>query len=250
MKMYRLLSSLFLLLSLPVLLCAEVYEEPFEAVGPDGVVPFGWRATDPANINIQKIAGRQYLRIWRTTGKGPDGGGSGAAYLVGTEADIVNGQIGDLQAEVTIRLGGAGEPITSLRGVVLRAQTPELVAPKQAGFWGYSVGFISKGEGRGLAIYENPTGTSSTGLGVSRAFAALPHDLQGDTDYLFKVSAQGKTLKASLFAADGTTLLATVHYDEAETAGGYFGLRAAHSNSGVNTYFRTLKLEAVPPAKP
>lgn len=242
------LRTLVLWLSLATTgLHGEQLAEPFREGGPESGVPVGWKATDEEAVSIVKLDGVPYQRIRRGGGK-EGSGGSSAIYYRGTEGSIREGQIKNFKASVVVRLGGGGAAVSSFRGVVLRAQAPTMSA-SQKGFWGYSVGFISQGEARSLAIYENPTGTIMGSAGSQRAVTLLSADLKNDVDYLLQISAAGRHLEAILSQRDGGEEIARIEYDDAMELPGYFGLRAAHANTGVNTYFRDLHIETMEDAQ-
>lgn len=218
--------------------------QSFEMAAPGQTTPEGWYSSNDTATEVVSLAGVNYQRIWRNGSNG----GSAAVYYTGTQGEVVNGMIQDFNAEMTLRMGGTFPQNASLRGVVARTQTLGTSGPGGEEFWGYSIGFIATGENRGLYIYENPTSTITAGLGTLRGYDALESDLTANTQYLLRVAAQGETLSASLWSADGSHMLASVLYDEAEVVAGYFGLRSAHANSVANTAFRDLTLEvtAVP----
>lgn len=239
-----------ILLLLSILACAgtcysaTLITQSFGTAAPGSTTPEGWFSTNENATEIVSLAGINYQRIWRNSSNG----GSAAVYYTGSQGEVVNGLIQDFNAEMTLRMGGTFPQNATLRGVVARAQTLATSGPDGEGFWGYSIGFIATGDNRGLYIYENPTATGTAGLGTLRAYDDFEEDLTANTQYLFRISAQGEALSASLWSADGEVMLASVLYDEAEVIAGYFGLRSAHANSVANTAFRDLTLEvtAVP----
>lgn len=234
-----------ILLILSILACAgtgysaTLITQSFATAAPGSTTPEDWFSSHDVATEIVSLAGINYQRIWRNSSNG----GSAAVYYTGSQGEVVNGQIQDFNAEMTLRMGGTFPQNTTLRGVVARTQTLGTSGPGGEEFWGYSIGFIATGDNRGLYIYENPTGANTAGLGTLRGYHALEDDLTANTQYLFRVSALGETLSASLWTADGQLMLASVLYDEAEVATGYFGLRSAHANSVANTAFRDLTLE-------
>ncbi len=219
-------------------------QEAFAKSAPSETVPFGWVATHPDHVGVRKLANTPYLRIWYTSA----GGGSSAVYFVATHEGIAEGgKLANFRGDVILRTGGARPPAdTTLRGVVIRAQTTDLSAPAARPFWGYSIGVIATGDRRGLYLFENPTGTNSKGFGTELAQAPLGEELILNTDYTLRFEANGPHLRASLDDQNGKTL-ATISYDQAAEVTGVFGLRAAHSNMNQNTYFRNLTVTPLNP---
>ncbi len=221
-----------------------IIEESFSAAQPGGVTPGGWTATHPGAVDIASSSGVMRQRIWRSA----SGGGSSAIYYTGSNGEVENGQIANFDSALTIRFGGSGVPATTLRGIVFRTQTQDISTPGgTTGFWGYSVGIISTGENRGLYLYENPTGTTSSGFGQLLESATFSEDLANNVDYRLKVSAQGAVILASLETSDGE-VLGNFTYSNAVVTDGYFGLRTANANTNVNTYYSNLHMtaEAIP----
>lgn len=240
-----LLGLLTSFIAMPIAQAATVIQEPFSGPAPGSNMPLDWYATNTEGVDFAS-SGKTRLRIFRGSGTG----GNSAIYYTGTKGDVKSGQIRDFEAELTLRLGGSGVPSSSMRGVVFRTQTLDLSAPTgTTGFWGYSVGVITTGANMGLYLFENPTGASSSGNGQQLAFDALSIALLNNVDYTLKVVAEGAHLEASLFGS-GNELLAHIVYGNAVIQEGYFGLRAIHPNTNVNTYFSdlTLTVAAVPEA--
>lgn len=241
----RLIPSLLFVFSAflsPVTASDVLMTEPFSKETSGEGVPFGWQSTHPDHVDIVKLAKKPYQRIWYQ----PKGGGSAAIYLTATiDGKISKGQLKDFSATSILRIGGTRPPSDStLRGFILRAQSLDLAAPSNQPFWGYSVGVIASGERRGLYLFENPTGYTSQGYGTQLAFSPIPADLEVNPDYQLSVKAQGSVIFAVLQSPEGENLT-RIEYREAMDVAGYFGIRAAHSNTNQNTYFRDLTIESL-----
>jgi hypothetical protein len=237
-------SLLALLLSaviLPSSMGAVIITEGFDA--PQGGVPAGWSVVTRGGVandgivEIAEIDGSlgNALRFQRPASGGAGSFSSGALYYTG-EA-VPGGLMQDFSAGVTLRLG-ANLGTASSVGFMVRTQSLSYsFAPSPYG--GYYVALTSTG----LGIYSNPSAHNELGTLVSSldSFSSV-----ASTDYLFRVSAEGTTISASLWSADGTTELAAVEYTSAENVGGYFGFRSGYGNSNMTGYFRDLTLTVVP----
>lgn len=211
---------------------------------PVGGVPENWRAalvrkdTREAVVGIVALSGAEApaaLLIERE-GRLPE---SGALYYTGSEGQVKNGNLADLSATVTFRFNETVDG-PNTRGFILRSKRLSY-----ARFEGYYVAVTPRGGSRSLAIFYNPQNHVENG--VELASTPLASVLNPNTDYILSVSAKGPVIEATLQpagAAAGAKPLATVRTEEAtQASSGYFGLRAAYSNSGpLRTWFRQLHL--------
>lgn len=237
-KVFSILALVLGFFALPAANAAIIITEPFSS----GPLPVGWSAVG-GNYDFASSDGKTRLRIYRTGTTG----GSEAIYYTGNAVE--GGLMQNFSAEVTMRFGGTGVPSTTIRGLVFRTQDTSLSAPSASGFWGYSLGVISVGTEKGLYLFENPTGVTSGGYGTQLAFSALAADLPINTDYTLKLNVDGSLVVASLIGS-GNQVLASITFNEAIVTTGYFGFRAANSNSNVNTYYSDLRLEVLPIPEP
>lgn len=221
---------------------AVVISETFSS--PTGSVPPNWTevirssAENNGAVEIAPISGLSgnALKFHRAANNsagnfGPNA--NAAVYYTPSE----NSRITEFTAEVTLRLEGPLGASSSV-GMMLRTQSLNYQFSNTP-FSGYYVAITADG----LGIYENPTNNSAPGvlLGSLSAFSA-----QGATDYLFRVSAQGSILTASLWDSTGSTELASVTYSSAKITDGYFGFRGGFGNYSTTAYFRDLTLTVIP----
>ncbi len=216
----------------------ESFSSPLEGVPDDWTAVIRNNAENNGAVEIAPIPGvsENALRFERAANGSSGNFGSNANAAVYYTA-AGSSQFSDFTAEVTLRFDN---PLgnSSSAGIMLRTQSLGYQFSSTP-FAGYYIAVTLDG----LGIYENPTGNSTPGTLVSSlaAFSA-----QGATDYLFKVSAQGSTLTASLWDISGTEELASVIYSSANISDGYFGFRNGFGNYAQTAYFRDLTLTVIP----
>lgn len=211
---------------------------------PVGGVPENWRPALVRKDTRQEVVGVVALSgadapaalLIEREGRVPE---SGTLYYTGSEGAIKNGNIADLSATVRFRFNETVDG-PNTRGFVLRAKRLNY-----ARFDGYYVAVTPRGGSRSLAIFYNPQNHVESGTEL--ASTALANVLNPNTDYILSVSAKGPVIEATLQLAGapaGAEPLARVRTEEAtQASSGYFGLRAAYSNSGpIRTWFRQLHL--------
>lgn len=213
--------------------------ESFNAAAPESTTPENWYSVNPAGTAIVERGGVNYQRLERP------GSASTAVYYTGSQGDVTGGQILDFNAEMIVRFSGSNQT-TTMRGVAIRTQSLDFAASGSTPFWGYTVGFVAHGNSnntpRGLYIYENPTDYGTAARGEFLAYTPFAADLNSNLIYVFRVSAEGPILTASLWNEAGTVEYASVIFEEANEVAGFFGLWAANANSISGTDYRNLNL--------
>jgi len=168
-------------------------------------------------------------------GRRPDGAADpGALFYYGTAGDNGTPRLIDFSASFTmnIRMGQ-----NSTFGFMVRATSD---AFNNNG--GYFVAYHRLNGVASLTIYDKPK--SNTDHGAVLKTVSLMLDFE--TDYVFKVSAIGNLIEASIWSADGQEQLGIVSIDDARTTGGYFGFRAAAGGSNNIVTFRDLTVNTIP----
>lgn len=198
-----------------------------------------------AIVNRPYGEGEPVLRITRPSG----GSTANNAFIryAGSAEGVVDGKIADFEMTSTISmtfLSGPSGSTDSTIGFLVRATAASYNSSK-----GYYVAF-SPAEGGLLRLFDSPTshsrGPADKPSGNGTELAAVALNLSSNVNYLFKVSAIGSTISASVWSEDGSTLLGELEYANARTGAGYFGIRSGFGNTGVSAYIKDVSFTVIP----
>lgn len=182
--------------------------------------------------------GEKALRMTRP-GTGGTTGDSAFVYYTGSGDGIASGKVADFEMTSTISMSfnrGAGGLATPF-GLMIRASSASYSASK-----GYFFAYMATTSGGSLVLYDSPTSHGAHGT-VLDSFDVI---LNPNVNYVFKISAIGSNISASVWSEDGGTLLGELEYGNARTNAGYFGARAGFANTNVAQYVKDISVTVIP----
>ena len=157
-------------------------------------------------------------------------------YYTGSEGGIVDGKVADFEMTSVFSTSWGNQFDSTTFGFMVRAQEATYGSSG-----GYYIAFSPK-DGGTLTLFDSPTTHTANGTVLDSVAVSLSKE----NYYLFKLSAVGSTISASVWSEDGNTLLAEVEYGNARLDGGYFGVRTGFGNTVVGQYVKDISVTVIP----
>lgn len=208
----------------------------------DALVNWGivYRDTSTKNpISIEDGPdGEKALRMTRP-GTGGAAGDSAFVYYTGSGDGITSGKVADFEMTSTFSMtfNPTAVGLATPFGLMIRASSKSYSASG-----GYFFAYMATTSGGSLVLYDSPTSHSAHGT-VRDSFDVI---LNPNVNYVFKISAIGSNISASVWSEDGGTLLGQLEYGNARTNAGYFGVRAGFANTSVAQYVKDVSVSVIP----